>query len=94
MRHNHGLITDQRRGGRLRVLASLWDELAGSHNCAIFEEEFQADLEHLSRFQNEFPEASSTVLITLLERKVINAFRDKFSREGIQALRARLNHSN
>ena len=76
------------------MLASLWDELADSHNGARFAEEFRTDLEHLSRFQNEFPKAPPIVLITLLEKKVIKAFREKFSREGIQALRARLNRSN
>ncbi|RYD34295.1 MAG: hypothetical protein EOP86_11300 [Verrucomicrobiaceae bacterium] len=94
MQQKRGSYADFEEGTRLCMLAFLWDELADRHGCRMFRQEFQADLDHLRRFQSEFPEVSSAVLITLLERKVMHAFREKFSRKGIQALRARLNSSN
>lgn len=94
MQQNRGSRTEFEEGTRLCMLAFLWDELAGRHNCRMFRQEFQADLDHLSRFQREFPEVSPAVLFTLLERKVMHGFKEKFSRKGIQALRARLNNSN
>ncbi|MDB6134688.1 MAG: hypothetical protein JWM59_2931 [Verrucomicrobiales bacterium] len=76
------------------MLALLWDELAGSHNCGSFRQEFRSELEHLNRFRNDYPEASPGVLISILEARVIDAFRERFPREAILALRARLNCSN
>lgn len=76
------------------MLAMLWNELADSHNGAVFEQEFRSGLEHLDRFINDFPEAPPTVLIRLLEEQVIDALRERVSRERILAFRAWLNRSN
>ncbi|MDB6131950.1 MAG: hypothetical protein JWM59_193 [Verrucomicrobiales bacterium] len=94
MQLNHGLETDLEHGGSLPVLALLWDELAGSHNCGSFRQEFRSELEHLDRFQNDYPEIPARVLTGILEARVIDAFRKRFRREAMLALRARLNRSN
>ncbi|MDB6133053.1 MAG: hypothetical protein JWM59_1296 [Verrucomicrobiales bacterium] len=94
MQLNQGLDTDLEHGGSLPVLALLWDELAGSHNCGSFRQEFRPELEHLDRFRKDYPEIPAKLLISLLEKKVIDAIRERFPREGILALRARLNRSN
>lgn len=94
MQQNRGSNADFEEDTRLCMLAFLWDELAGGHNDWMFRQGFQAHLEYLSRFQNEFPEVSPAVMITLLERKVMHVFKEKFLRKRIQALRARLNSSN
>jgi hypothetical protein len=94
MHQNHGLPTEPERSGRLPMLAVLWDELAGMHNCESFRREFQLELEHLDRFRNDYPKVSLRVLISILEATVIDAFRERFQREAIQMLRARLSRSN
>ncbi|MDB6132638.1 MAG: hypothetical protein JWM59_881 [Verrucomicrobiales bacterium] len=94
MQLNQGLDTDLEHGGSLPVLALLWDELAGSHNYGSFRQEFRSELEHLDRFQNDYPEIPARVLTGILEARVIDAFRERFPREAILALRARLNCSN
>ncbi|MDB6135219.1 MAG: hypothetical protein JWM59_3462 [Verrucomicrobiales bacterium] len=76
------------------MLAVLWDELADIHNCESFRQEFRPELEHLNRFQSDYPEVPPGLLISLLEKKVIDAFRERFPRNGILALRARLNCAN
>lgn len=94
MQRNQELPIETEQGGRLPMLAVLWDELAGIHNCASFRREFQPELEHLNRFRTDYPGVPPRVLIGMLEATVIDAFREKFPRDGIQALRARLNRSN
>lgn len=92
--HRLGFNTGQGTWGWLGILAVLWNELAGSQCGASFGQEFRRDLEHLGRFQNDFPKAPPDVLIGLLEEKVIDTIRERFSRNGILMLRARLNRSN
>ena len=76
------------------MLAALWDELAASHSRQPFEKEFFPDLERLRAFQKTFPEEFPTAMMEALERRVIHAIQERFSKSQILQLRARLNSSN